>query len=99
MTIEFDEKGKYYTNIIQKVPIPSVIQTTTNQIRGLVHVRKDERLKDELENDERFIAVTDATVTDSGGSVVFTGPFLAVLKAHIVWVMPVGDGEAGEASA
>lgn len=96
MTVEFDEKGKYYTNVVQKVPVPSVIQTTTNLIRGQVHVRQDERLKDELENKERFIAVTDASVTDASGGVVFTGPFLAVLKDQIVWIMPLGGGQAGE---
>ena len=52
MSIEYDEKGKYYTNVIQKVPVPCMVQTTTNLIRGLIHVRHDERLKDELENDE-----------------------------------------------
>lgn len=96
MSIEYDEKGKYYTNIVQKIPVPSVIQTTTHQIRGLIHVRQDERLKDELENKERAIAITGATVSDAGGKVVFTGPFLAVMKKHIVWIMPMGEGQPGE---
>ena len=91
MSIEYDDKGKYYTNIIQKVPVPAIIQTTTNLIRGLIHVRQDERLKDELEVDEKFIAVTDVNVLDAEGKVIYSGPFLAIQKGQIVWVMPLKE--------
>jgi hypothetical protein len=91
MSIEYDEKGKYYTNIIHKVPVPCMIQTTKNLIRGLIHVRQDERLKDELEVDERFIAITDVSVLDAEGKVVYSTPFLAVQKDQIVWIMPLKD--------
>jgi len=91
MTIEYDDKGKYYTNVIQKVAVPSMVQTTTNLIRGLIHVRHDERLKDELENDEQFIAVTEVSVCNAEGKVIYSGPFLAVQKSQIVWIMPIGD--------
>jgi len=91
MTIEYDEKGKYYTNVIQKVPVPSIIQTTTNLIRGLIHVRQDERLKDELETPDRFIAVTEVSVSNADGEIIFRGPFLTVRKDQIVWIMPVGE--------
>lgn len=95
MTIEYDEKGKYYTNVIQKVAVPSIVQTTTHLIRGLVHVRQGERLKDELENHEEYIAVTNATIHDPGGNVVFSSLFLAIQKKQIVWVMPSEEDEAG----
>ena len=91
MTIEYDDKGKYYTNVIQKVAVPSMVQTTTNLIRGLIHVRHDERLKDELENDEQFIAVTEVSVCNAEGKVIYSGPFLAIQKSQIVWIMPIGD--------
>lgn len=91
MSIEYDEKGKYYTNIIPKVPVPSIIQTTTNLIRGLIHVRQDERLKDELEINERFIAMTDVSVLDAEGKEIYASPFLAVQKDQIVWVMPLKE--------
>jgi hypothetical protein len=96
MTIEYDEKGKYYTNVIQKVSVPSMIQTTTNLIRGMIHVRQDQRLKDELENAEQFIAVTEVSVCDAGGKVIYSGPFLAVQKEQIVWVMPLHEDRNGE---
>lgn len=95
MTIEYDEKGKFYTDIVTKISIPSVMQTTTHLIRGQVYVRQGERLKDQLENDESFTAVTDAKVYDEDGNVIFSGPFLAVRRDQIVWIMPVNQGDDG----
>ncbi len=91
MSIEYDEKGKFYTDVITKVPMSVVIQTTTHLVRGYVHVHQGERLKDELERNEEFIAVTKATVHDVDDKVCFSGPFLAVQRAQIVWIMPVGE--------
>lgn len=97
MSIEYDEKGKYYTNIVPKVAVPTVIQTTTHLIRGLVHVRQGDRLKDELESGDDYTAVTNAIVFDGEGKVTFRGSFLAVQKRQIVWIMPVDEeGKKGE---
>ena len=49
------------------MPVPVVIQTATHLVRGLVHVREGERLKNELERDEAFLAVTNASVYGAGG--------------------------------
>lgn len=95
MTIEYDDKGKFFTDVVTKTSIPSVIQTTAHLIRGNVHVRQGERLKNELENSEKFTAVTDATVYDYEGKVVFTGRFLAVRRDQIVWVMPEDQDAEG----
>jgi len=92
MTIEYDEKGKYYTDIVKKLPVPVVMQTASHLVRGLVHVREGERLKNELERDEMFLAVTDAAVYGADGKVLFSAPFMAVQRAQVVWIMPV-DGE------
>lgn len=96
MTIEYDEKGKYYTNVVTKVAVPSILQTTTHLIRGLIHVLQGERFKDELESAERYIAVTDANVYDVEGRIIYESPFLAVQKEQIVWVMPVKEDENKE---
>ncbi|HRQ23925.1 MAG TPA: hypothetical protein PLF42_10915 [Anaerolineales bacterium] len=98
MTIEYDEKGKFYTNVVTKVAVPSIIQTTTHIIRGFVHIRQGGRFKDELETGENYTAVTDASVYDSDGKVLFSSPFLAVQRRQIVWIMPENkrDGEAAE---
>ena len=93
MTIEYDEKGKFYTDIVKKLPVSVVIQTVTHLVRGLVHVRDGERLKNELERNEIFLAVTSATVYNAEEKVLFTAPFMAIQRAQIIWIMPV-DGES-----
>ena len=93
MSIEYDEKGKYYTDIITKLPVAVVIQTSAQVIRGLVHVRQGERLKNELERDEIFLAVTNASAIGADEKVLFSVPFMAVKKSHIVWIMPTDEKE------
>ena len=90
MTIEYDEKGKFYTDIVTKVAVPTMIQTTNHLIRGLVHVRQGERLKDEMEGQEHFTAVTNAIVYDGNEKVLFSGPFLAVSAQVVVKIEIVG---------
>jgi Family of unknown function (DUF6812) len=97
MTLEFDEKGKIFTDVVSKVAIPAVVQTTQHLIHGNVHVRRDERLKDELDRDELFLAITDASVIGSDGQTLYQTRFLAVRRAQIVWVMPTqGTEDFGE---
>jgi hypothetical protein len=97
MTIEYDEKGKIFTDIVSKVAIPAVVQTTQHLIRGNVHVRQDERLKDELDRDELFLAMTEANIIGADGQVIHETRFLAVRRAQIVWVMPARETqETGE---
>ena len=91
MSIEFDDKGKFYTNVISKITVSALLQTRTHLIRGSVHVRQGDRLKDELENEEAYIAVTDASIYDANGAVAYNTPFLAVQKSQIVWIMPVDE--------
>jgi hypothetical protein len=88
MAIEYDEKGKFFTDVISKVPVEAVVQTAGQLVRGKVHVREGERLKDELDRDELFLAMTDATVIGPDGEVQFQAPFLAVRRSQIIWVLP-----------
>jgi hypothetical protein len=88
MTFEYDEKGKIFTDIVTKVAIPATLQTTTHMIRGKLHVRRDQRIKDELDVNESFLAVTDVTVLGADGQTLFQTPFLAVRRSHIIWVIP-----------
>jgi hypothetical protein len=97
MNVEYDEKGKIFTDIVSKVAIPAVVQTTQHLLRGNVHVHRDERLKDELDRDELFLAMTDVSVFGTDGQVVHESRFLAVRRAQIVWVMPARESqETGE---
>jgi hypothetical protein len=91
MSIEYDEKGKFYTDIITKLPVSAVIQTTNHLVRGFVHVRQGERLKNELEHDEIFLAVTEASVFGADDKVLFTASFMALRRSQIVWIMPVDE--------
>jgi hypothetical protein len=91
MMIEYDDKGKYYTDIIKKVPVSVVIQTSTHLVRGMVHVREGDRLKNELERTEMFLAVTQASVYGPEDKLLFTAPFLALQRVQIVWIMPAEE--------
>jgi hypothetical protein len=91
MTIEYDEKGKFYTDVVAKLPVSCMVQTTTHLMRGFVHVRQSERFKNELERDEVFLAITNASIMNADGEVIYTAPFMAVRRSQIVWVMPAAD--------
>ncbi|MDX9991157.1 MAG: hypothetical protein RBS68_03815 [Anaerolineales bacterium] len=88
MTVEFNERGKYFTDIISKISISAIIQTTTHRIEGAIHVRPDERIKDELDRQEPFLAVTDAKVFGPDGSALHQAEFMSIARAQIVWVIP-----------
>ena len=87
-TTEYDENGKIFTDIISKISTYVTLQTTTHMIRGRMHVRRDQRVKDELDRSEKFLALTDVQVLGPDGQALFQSPFLAVDRDHIVWVMP-----------
>ena len=88
MTIEYDDHGKIFTDIVSKIAIYATVQTTTHLMRGRIHVRRDQRIKDELDLNESFLALTDVSVLASDGQVLFQAPFMAVKRTHIVWVIP-----------
>jgi len=93
MTIEYDDKGKIFTDIVSKVPVHVTLQTTTHMMRGQMHVRHDQRVKDELDLDESFLPLTDVSVLGPDGQTLFQSPFLAVQRSHIIWVIPEQDEE------
>ena len=78
MITQFEEKGKIFTNVITKKPVAVHLQTSQHLIRGNVHIRPDERLKDELNQTEVFLAVTDANVYDLSGKILPTTNCLAL---------------------
>lgn len=94
MTIEYDEKGKRFTDILTKSPVYATVQTTTHLMRGRIHVRRDQRIKDELDVNEKFLAITDVNVLSQDGQILYEAPFMAVNRSHIIWVLPEqGSGE------
>ena len=87
MLNQFEEKGKIFTNIFTKKPTNVHIQTNIHLIRGKVHIRPDERLKDELNHPESFLAVTDAAIFNLDGKKLFNCTFIAVNRSHVVWLL------------
>jgi hypothetical protein len=98
MTIEYDEKGKIFTEVISKIPVQATVQTTTHLMRGRLHVRRDQRIKDELDASENFIALTEVSVLGPDGQTLFQAPFMAVRRSHIIWVIPEQDKTEERAS-
>ena len=96
MDIAFDEKGKIYTDVVRKKVVRAKIQTTTHMIIGELHIRQDSRMKDELDVQESFLAVTNATLYASDGQKLFSTVFLAVQRAQIVWVIAADDEKEGQ---
>ena len=91
MAIEFDEKGKFFTNYVTKKVIRARIQTLSHYIEGEIHVRIDKRFSDDINEAERFIAVTNAVVFDPKGSELFSCSFLVVNRDHLIWLIPVEE--------
>jgi hypothetical protein len=88
MSYEYEEKGKIFTDRVSKTAVDATIQTTTHLMRGRIHIRRDQRIIDELNMDESFLAITDVSVLGTDGQVLFQSPFLTVRRTHIVWVIP-----------
>lgn len=88
MTIRFDEKGKFFTEIVSKEPLKVILQTPTNRIRGNIHVRPGERLRDQINQGDVFLAVTEATIYDQTGKELYQCEFLAINREHIIWILP-----------
>ncbi len=88
MNYEYEEKGKIFTDVVSKTAMYATIQTTTHLLHGRIHVRRDQRMIDELDLDENFLAVTDVSVLGADGQILFQAPFLAVRRTHIIWVIP-----------
>jgi len=88
MTFEYDNKGKFFTEVISKDPVDVLVQTTTHLIQGTVHVHRDERLKDELDNESAFLALTDVSILNAEGKTLYQNEFVAIQRHQIVWVIP-----------
>ena len=96
MTFEYDNKGKIFTEVISKDPIDVLVQTTTHLIRGTVHVRQDERLKDELDKSIPFLALTEVSVLNAAGETLYENDFAAIQRSQIVWLIPEESEEDEE---
>lgn len=91
MYTQFEEKGKIFTPHITKNPILVILQTTSHLIKGKIHIKPDERIKDSLRDDDPFLAMTDATIYSPTGHIVYQTHFLAIHQSHIIWLTPESE--------
>jgi hypothetical protein len=84
---EIDRKA----HLIKKRPIPIIIQTTKQLIRGKFHVRGVMRVIDEITFEDKFVAITDAEIINPNGKILFKTKFVALNRQEIVWMAPEED--------
>ena len=88
MSVHFDDKGKFFTDIVTKEAVSVLIQTPTNRIRGNIYIRPGERIKDQINEEDMFLAVTEATLYDLAGEEFYRSAFLLVNREHVIWLLP-----------
>ena len=87
MPTRYDKKGKYYTNKVTKEKILVTIQTSVDKLSGYLHIQPDKRLKDDLNDSNGFLALTDGKILDSHHGELSRFDFMAVNKDYVVWVI------------
>jgi hypothetical protein len=84
-----DEKGKYFTTHVNKHAVSVVARVQDSIVQGTMHLTPENRLKDELNNHETFVAITDAEVWAlNGARPLYSTPALIVNKNQIAWIFP-----------
>ncbi|HEY4718283.1 MAG TPA: hypothetical protein VIH14_04655 [Anaerolineales bacterium] len=74
--------------LVNTTQYPVIIQTTHNRIHGNLHVRENERIKDALNSNELFLAITNVQIFNLDGSVELKkSEFLAINRSHIIWII------------
>jgi len=88
---EYDERGKIFTRVINKIPVNVIIQTTVQLIHGQIHIKQDERLSDLLNLEEIFIPVTNAIIYSLEGQILYEANFAAINRGQIIWILPATE--------
>lgn len=86
--MSYHTKGKVFTQVVSKDPIPATIQMLTHRINGNIHIRRGERLIEELKSAGQFLAITGAKVYSTRGKLLYQSEFMTVNRDHVVWIMP-----------
>ena len=81
-------KAYNYSQKIEKEAVEVVIKTKGDFIFGFLHIRPIVRIIDDLLNAEKFVAVTNATIYDSQGKVLFQTNFMALNRDDVTYVIP-----------
>ena len=99
MATEYDDKGKFFTDVISKATILATVQTVAQKIEGSIHVRPNERISDELDRDEPFLPMTSAKVFDQEGRMQYECDFISIRRSQIVWIIPREERGQGVSDA
>ena len=91
MYTQFEEKGKIFTQKITKDQKEVIIQTTSHKLLGTIHIQMDNRIIDELNETNQFMAITNAKILDQEDNVLYQSEFLSINVNQIIWVLPVED--------
>jgi len=91
MSIRYDDKGKFFTDFVNKESVQVIIRTDTNIIRGKIHIMPENRIKDEINRLEYFFAVTDAIVFEPSGNEMYQCKFIAINRDQIIWILPEAE--------
>lgn len=91
MKANFAEKGKFFTEVVSKDLLRAVIQTTSHCIHATIHVNLGERLVDDLNHSNTFLALTDAEIISPSGELLYHRNFLILNRDYIVWIVPEED--------
>lgn len=89
MDFRVDAKGKYFTTHVSKQSVAVVARVQDSIVHGTVHLSPDNRLKDELNGSETFLAVTNAEVWEVNGThPLYSTEVLMLNKNQIAWIFP-----------
>lgn len=91
MFASFEEKGKIFTHTIKKLPVKVIIQTAQHTIHGNLFIRPEQRIKDEINGGESYLAVTSAQVFNSEGKAIHKAEFMLINREQISWIIPLDE--------
>lgn len=91
MRVQYDDKGKFFTEVIPKDLLRAVIQTTTHCFHATIHVNQGQRLVDDLNRSGKFLALTDVEIYSPSGELLYQRGFMTLNRDHIVWIIPEDD--------
>lgn len=93
MSIHYDAKGKFFTPVVTKDPIPVIIQTLLHRIEGILYIKPDDRVTDAVNSEEKFIALTEVSIINAQGKIIIETDFLLVNRDQIIWMFPNDENE------
>ena len=91
MVTQVNDRGKIFTQVINKRPVDVIIHTLLHKITGKIYLVPENRVIDELNSDSQFLAVTDSQIFSLDGKKLYTSAFLSVNCDQILWVLPIEE--------